>query len=374
MNAELATLRDKIDDVDKELLHLLVKRMKLVNQVGEVKNRYGLPIYAPEREQSMLESRRKEAEALGVSANLIEDILRRVMRESYISENEKGFKSLNPQLRPIVIIGGAGQMGSLFKRLFELSGYQVRIVDRQNYANISNIVSDAGMVMISVPINKTEQIIRQLPKLPADCILIDITSIKTMPLQAMLDVHDGPVLGLHPMFGPDVSSLAKQVVAYCDGRRPEAYQWLLEQLQVWGACLHKIKAIDHDKNMAFIQALRHFSTFVYGLHLFEERVDLQELLALSSPIYRLELIMVGRLFAQDPQLYADIIMASDNNIALIKRCYQRFGEALRHLEDKDKQGFIDTFLQIRHWFGDYATRFQQESRILLLQANDSRTR
>lgn len=45
----------------------------------------------------------------------------------------------------------------------------------------------------------------------------------------------------------------------------------------------------------------------------EENVRLEQLLALSSPIYRLELAMVGRLFARDPQLYADIIMSSENN-------------------------------------------------------------
>lgn len=50
--------------------------------------------------------------------------------------------------------------------------------------------------------------------------------------------------------------------------------------------------------MAFIRALRHFATFAYGLHLAEENVQLEQLLALSSPIYRLELAMVGRLFAR----------------------------------------------------------------------------
>ncbi len=57
-----------------------------------------------------------------------------------------------------------------------------------------------------------------------------------------------------------------------------------------------------------------------------------QLLALSSPIYRLELAMVGRLFAQDPQLYADIIMSSERNLALIKRYYKRFGEAIELLD------------------------------------------
>ncbi len=298
MVAELTALRDQIDDVDKALLNLLAKRLELVAKVGEVKSRFGLPIYVPEREASMLASRRAEAEAIGVPPDLIEDVLRRVMRESYSSENDKGFKTLCPSLRPVVIVGGGGQMGRLFEKMLTLSGYQVRILEQQDWPRARDIVADAGMVIVSVPIHVTEQVIAQLPPLPSDCILVDLASVKSDPLQAMLAAHDGPVLGLHPMFDPDSGSLAKQVVVWCDGRQPEAYQWFLEQIQVWGARLHRISAVEHDQNMAFIQALRHFATFAYGLHLAEENVQLEQLLALSSPIYRLELAMVGRLFAR----------------------------------------------------------------------------
>ena len=326
MVAELTALRDQIDEVDKALLNLLAKRLELVAEVGEVKSRFGLPIYVPEREASMLASRRAEAEALGVPPDLIEDVLRRVMRESYSSENDKGFKTLCPSLRPVVIVGGGGQMGRLFEKMLTLSGYQVRILEQHDWDRAADIVADAGMVIVSVPIHVTEQVIGKLPPLPKDCILVDLASVKNGPLQAMLAAHDGPVLGLHPMFGPDSG----------------------------------------------IQALRHFATFAYGLHLAEENVQLEQLLALSSPIYRLELAMVGRLFAQDPQLYADIIMSSERNLALIKRYYKRFGEAIELLEQGDKQAFIDSFRKVEHWFGDYAQRFQSESRVLLRQANDNR--
>ncbi|WP_024549738.1 bifunctional chorismate mutase/prephenate dehydrogenase [Siccibacter turicensis] len=372
MVAELTALRDQIDDVDKALLDLLAKRLALVAEVGEVKSQHGLPIYVPEREASMLASRRAEAEKLGVPPDLIEDVLRRVMRESYSSENDKGFKTLHPSLRPVVIVGGGGQMGRLFEKMLTLSGYQVRILEKADWDNAPALLQDAGMVIVSVPIHVTEEVIAALPPLPSDCILVDLASVKSGPLQAMLNAHSGPVLGLHPMFGPDSGSLAKQVVVYCDGREPQAYQWLLEQIQVWGARLHRISAVEHDQNMAFIQALRHFATFAYGLHLAEENVQLEQLLALSSPIYRLELAMVGRLFAQDPQLYADIIMSSGDNLALIKRYYTRFGEAIALLEQSDKQAFISSFRKVEHWFGDYATRFQSESRSLLHQANDIR--
>lgn len=372
MVAELTALRDQIDDVDKALLKLLAKRLDLVAEVGEVKSHHGLPIYVPEREVSMLASRRNEAEALGVPPDLIEDVLRRIMRESYTSEHDKGFKTLCPEVGPIVIVGGQGKMGELFSRMLQLSGYQVRVLEQNDWDDAEAILSDAGMVIVSVPIHVTEQVIRRLPKLPEHCILVDLASVKGIPLEAMLAVHHGPVLGLHPMFGPDVSSFAKQVIAYCDGRSPESYQWLLQQLQVWGAKLHAISAAEHDRNMAFIQALRHFATFTYGLNLSQENVQLEQLLALSSPIYRLELAMIGRLFAQDAQLYADIIMSSEDNIALIKRYYTCFGEAVSLLDNGNKAEFIEQFNKVKQWFGDYAPRFLNESKALLRQANDSR--
>lgn len=373
MAEELQHLREEIDLVDKSLLSLLAKRMQLVAEVGEVKTRYGLPIYAPDREATMLASRRNEAQKMGISPDLIEDVLRRVMRESYTKENDKGFKTLNPNLGKIVIVGGKGKMGKLFSRLFSLSGYQVESLEADEWQIKSpTIFENVGMVVVSVPIHLTVEVIKQLPPLPPKCLLVDLASVKKAPLDAMLTAHQGPVLGLHPMFGPNVPSLAKQVIAYCEGREHHSFEWLLEQLMVWGARIEKITPEEHDKNMSFIQALRHFSTFAYGQHLAKENVNLENLLRLSSPIYRLELAMIGRLFAQDPQLYADIILSSPENIDLIRRYHHSLGEAINLLDTNNKSQFISSFNQVSQWFGDYATEFLKESGMLLQKANDSR--
>lgn len=371
----LNELRVQIDEVDKSLLDLLHKRLALVEKVGEVKSEHGLPIYDPAREKSMLNARREEATKLGVSADLMEDILRRIMRESYVSENDKGFKQLNTSLREIVILGGNGQMGLLFTKLFSLSGYKVTSFGSQDWQNEAKleILKNAGLVIVSVPINQTCDVIAKLPQLPDDCILADFTSIKSKPLSAMLAQHKGPVVGLHPMFGPDVVSLAKQVIAYCDGRFETQYSWLIEQFKIWGAHIVPTDPIEHDNSMQLIQALRHFTTFVYGLNLSKQSANLQTLLNLSSPIYRLELIMVGRLFAQDPELYADIIMSSENNLKTISEFHNVFAEAMQLIENKDKAGFISRFKAVADWFADDANKFLIESRNLLKQASDSRT-
>ncbi|END2488399.1 TPA: bifunctional chorismate mutase/prephenate dehydrogenase [Vibrio vulnificus] len=371
MAVELNALREQIDAVDKQMLELLAQRLALVEQVGHVKSQHGLPIYAPDREAAMLASRRAEAEKIGVPPQLIEDILRRTMRESYASEKDSGFKCLNPDLRSVVIIGGHGQLGGLFSRMFTLSGYQVKILGSKDWHRADEILDGAGLVVVTVPIHLTQGVIEKLTQLPSDCILCDLTSIKSKPLKTMLDVHSGPVVGLHPMFGPDVPSLAKQVIVYCDGRGAEQYQWLLQQFKIWGTSLCQIEASEHDHGMTLIQALRHFTSFAYGMHLSQENPSLDKLLKLSSPIYRLELAMVGRLFAQDPNLYGDIILSSQENIDMIKRFHRRFGEALEMLDQHDKARFVERFTQVSDWFGGYSQQFMAESQNLLKQANDN---
>ncbi|MGR5541961.1 prephenate dehydrogenase dimerization domain-containing protein, partial [Vibrio campbellii] len=102
-----------------------------------------------------------------------------------------------------------------------------------------------------------------------------------------------------------------------------------------------------------------------------ENPNIDKLLQLSSPIYRLELAMVGRLFAQDPNLYGDIILSSQENIDMIKRFHRCFGEALDILDGKDKAHFVESFEQVSDWFGDYSQQFMNESQNLLKQANDN---
>ncbi|MGL5590256.1 MAG: chorismate mutase, partial [Aeromonas veronii] len=143
MAEELNVLRDKIDAVDKQLIDLLAARLALVGEVGEVKSRHGLPIYAPDREASMLARRRAEAEQLGVPGDLIEDVLRRVMRESYASEKDTGFKCIKPALGKVVIIGGQGQLGRLFGHMFSLSGYWVETLEQADWPRADEILAGA---------------------------------------------------------------------------------------------------------------------------------------------------------------------------------------------------------------------------------------
>ncbi len=368
--SELASLRDEIDEIDSDLVKLLQRRLQVTSKVGALKSGVGKPIYDAEREASLFAKRRAQASNAGLSPDLIEDVLRRLMRDSYVSQDASGYRCVNPDCKKVVIVGGKGQLGSVFVDLFQRSEYQVETIGQADWPNSEAILADASLVIVAVPIRLTNQVIHQLNHLPKECILADLTSIKESPLFEMKNVHPGPVVGLHPMFGPDVTGLIKQTIIACQGRYPEQYQWLLEQFQVWGAKIYPVQAHEHDQAMSMVQVMRHFSTVAYGYHLMSEGADIEKLVAMSSPIYRLELIMVGRLFAQDPVLYADIIFANKDNIAMMKRFAYHFLALLDDVSLDDKDAFVGKFNQVSQWFGDYADDFLQESKAMLLKANE----
>ncbi len=368
---DIEQLRVEIDKVDENLVALLARRAQLTARVGVYKHDQGLPLYAPAREANLLAARRRQASAAGVDPQLVEDVLRRIMRGAY-STQETSFPATGNTQRSIVIVGGDGVMGRLFKGFFECSGYPVRVMEKADWVGAKQHIAGAGLVLISVPIEDTCTVIAALPELPPDCILADLTSIKQTPIEAMLMRHSGPVVGLHPMFGHDLHSLVKQVIVVCHGRDRDRYQWLLEQLTLWGAVLREEQADRHDQAMEVIQAMRHFTTLVYGAFLHRQNVDLPHLLQLSSPIYRLELAMVGRLFAQSPDLYGDIMLQAEKLPQLILAYRKRLDELLAIIQAGQRDALIAHFAEIQDYFGDLAQNFLRESSELLRKADDGR--
>jgi len=332
----------------------------------------GAPLHAPEREATLLAARRDEAIKQGVSPELVEDILRRMMREAYQNQQAK-LACAAPDLSPIVIVGGQGAMGQLFAQQFIRSGYEVKILDKDQQNDAKAILAGAKLVMISVPINALEAVVAKLPKLDDDCLLVDITSVKQSPIKALKAAHSGPVVGLHPMFGPDISHWVKQTVVVCEGRAHDAAKGLLQQLQVWGCQLVELDAKKHDEAMQIIQVMRHLTTFVYGQFLAKQSHTLEELRSCSSPIYQLELMMVGRLFAQSPELYSDIMLAQFDNVESLLAQYQEtFAQTLEKLKAGDKGALIDAFADAKAYFSDSTAHFLTQSRSLLNKANDAK--
>lgn len=77
MERSLEELRIEIDEVDKELVKWLARRMRLSHEIGKVKRAKGLPLFDPDREEAIL----KKLVATNTEPLLTPPILRSIYRE-----------------------------------------------------------------------------------------------------------------------------------------------------------------------------------------------------------------------------------------------------------------------------------------------------
>ena len=96
---DLQELRTRIDAVDTELIRLLNERADLVHGVGEVKKAHGLEIYAPEREDALLQSLAAKNAALGgrLSPAGLRAIWREIMSASLALEKDLAIAYFGPE-------------------------------------------------------------------------------------------------------------------------------------------------------------------------------------------------------------------------------------------------------------------------------------
>ncbi len=359
-------LRDQIDSIDKQLVDLLAQRRRVVQQVTEVKQQHDLPTFHPAREENLISTRRAQAAQAGLDPDYVEDLFRTVLRHSRVGQLDTlGRRGIRPGAK-VLVVGGRGQMGRFFSNWFRQSDYDVRVLDREDWPQVSSLAAGVDLCLLAVPIDLTAAVADQIaPHLPPACVLADITSLKRKPLEAMLQSHTGPVVGLHPLFGPATTTMDKQIVVVSPGRQMEQCQWLLDQLTVWGNVLVETPAAEHDEIMGIVQALRHFATFTFGQFLHSRGVPILRTLDLSSPIYRLELAMVGRLFAQDPEMYAEIVFATPERLALLKDYIQSLQQNLDLVQRGDKAEFVARFRKVAEWFGPFSEQAMRESTFLV---------
>jgi len=362
----LDTFRAQIDNIDQQLVKLLAQRQRVVEEIVELKQQQDLPTFHPAREENLISTRRAQATQAGLDADYVEDLFRTVLRHSRVGQLETlGRRGVRPGAK-VLLVGGRGSMGRFFARWFQQSDYELRVLDREDWPKVETLAAGIDLCVLAVPIDVTPAVAARIaPHLPRGCVLADITSLKTEPLKAMLSVHPGPVLGLHPLFGPTTTTMDKQIIVVTPGRDLPAGQWLLDQLRVWGNVLVETSPAEHDEIMGIVQALRHFATFAFGQFLCSRGVPIFRTLELSSPIYRLELAMVGRLFAQDPELYAEIVFATPERQALLKQFVQSLQQNLPLIERGDKAEFTARFRKIAEWFGPFSEQAMRESTFLV---------
>ncbi|MCI0451207.1 MAG: bifunctional chorismate mutase/prephenate dehydrogenase [Candidatus Latescibacteria bacterium] len=363
----LPVLRALIDAVDHEVLQLLSRRNGLVAEVAAYKRAHGVAIRDHRREREIIADRRERSTPLGLQPDVIEGMYRLLLWAS--RDRQASLRAQVPldiETKTIAVIGGRGAMGSCMARMFADLGHAVMIADLDTELTPEVAAREADVVAISVPIDVTVDVIRRVgPLVRADALLMDVTSVKTAPMEAMLASTRASVVGTHPLFGPSVHSLQGQRVALTPGRGDEWKQWLTRMLEARGLTVVETTPETHDRAMAVVQVLTHFSTEVTGATMAKLGVPLESTLPFTSPIYLIELLMTARHFAQSPDLYASIQM-SNPETARVTETFLQAAEAMREsVNARDHAAFARVFDHVHDYFGEFTERALEQSSFLI---------
>lgn len=207
----------------------------------------------------------------------------------------------------IGIIGGTGGIGKWFAEYFRAEGFIVHVAGRTSGMSLPELARTCRVIFVSVPIGSTVDVIRQIgPLIKEGALLADFTSLKAEPVCAMLDSSASEVVGIHPLFGPDVASLSGQNIILCPARGEIWTMWLREIFEKGGARVTETSPEEHDRKMAAVQVLPHLSTMAMGIVLNGLGEEFTEIEKFSTPIFRERLRMIEKVFGH-PNLYSEII-------------------------------------------------------------------
>lgn len=341
---------ERLQQIDQSLIELLGQRIDLLA------NSYGLD---PTHLSSTVKGYLKEA-------NIPESIWTTLSTNCLAAAQCQRGPTKPPATRKVTVVGGYGVMGRFFAQRLTAAGHDVNILDATDWDRAAVLLQGTDLVLLCVPLKVTVETIHRIaPYLSPTTVLADVASIKAPICAAMLEAHQGPVLGLHPMFGPGVTSFMGQKVIACPGRGQRAYQWVLDWIEAEGGYLVTCSPEEHDHMMVMVQAIRHFSTFCLGVFLAEEGVDMKRSLELSTLIYRVEADMIGRFFAQDAELYIEIMLASCERLAAISRLSDTCQRLAQLVAEQNRAALVDEFSTVRQTFHRESGEAMAESNYML---------
>jgi prephenate dehydrogenase len=242
----------------------------------------------------------------------------------------------------------------------------VDLYDADDPRDAAEVARAADVVMIAVPMAQAESVTAAFaPLVREDALLCDINSLKQGVCDVMAEHATSEAVGLHPMFGPTVSTLRRQKVVVCPVHLGPRAAWLHRELEQMGVEIIESDPQTHDRVMAAVQVLVHFSTLVMGEALRSTGLSIEETLRFTSPIYRLEIAFIGRLFAQNADLYAEIEMTNPHGDAFRRRFLEAAGAFSHAIGAGDREAFRKLFGHVREYFHGFSAESMRLSDFII---------
>ncbi len=216
----------------------------------------------------------------------------------------------------IALIGDQGRMGRMLRARMERAGLPVYGADTPLTPEKAALCAQGDLVLLCVPIAVLPEVAAHIrPKLDGRQILADIASVKMQPLRQMQAAYAGPVVGTHPLFGPEMPEGGR--VALCPGKsaREEDIMFVETLFERIGCAPFRCTAEEHDEAAAHIQGLNFVTSAAY----FAALAERPEFLPFLTPSFERRKEAARTMLTDDGPLFEALFEANPAGQDAVRR-------------------------------------------------------
>ena len=358
----LEDLRQRVNDLDRQLIQLVAERKVLSEEVARAKRATGKPTRDYEREREVIMSVRAMATERGVSPELAEQLLRLLIRSSLTTQEQASVVAQGAGSgRRALVIGGAGKMGGWFVSFLLSQGFAVEIADPAAVTAGVARVDDwrrtdlkHDFIVLATPLGVTDAILRDLALRRPAGVIFDVGSLKS-PLRAgllALKSHGCKVTSVHPMFGPDTELLSGRHVVFVDLGNAAALTAARELFAATMAEQVVMSLDDHDRLIAYVLGLSHALNIAFFTALADSGEAAPKLARMSSTTFDAQLDVAARVAQESPELYYEIQSLNDYGAESLEALAQAVERLRAAVLSQDHHAFVALMRRGRDYLAD----------------------
>lgn len=316
-------LRRLIDEIDREIIKLLDRRMEIVHEIGRVKKLYGVSIKDGSREKEVL-----------ARAGRYADVFREIIKASInVQKNMFSIKKTKRNKRDVKRIGivGYGKMGRLFAEIFSEDHY-VGVYDIRDlkgeclfnvYSNIDELLADVEYILVSTPLSNIHLVLREIKKRIVKNkvkgkVVFDIASLKWRVVNELKKFpREIAVCSIHPLFGSNITSTDREkiVVIPIEGRDDDCRE-VINLLQPYNFKFIYSTQEEHDMAVGYTIGLPYFIGWMYGETILERNKVIIEKFGGTS--YKLLASYISNILIRDDPTFIEEIIKNPYTKEAIK--------------------------------------------------------
>jgi chorismate mutase / prephenate dehydrogenase len=358
----LENLRQRVNDLDRQLIALVAERKAVSEEVARVKRATGKPTRDYEREREVIMAVRAVASERGVSPELAEGLLRLLIRSSLTTQEQASVIAQGAGSgRRALVIGGAGKMGDWFVSFLHSQGFSVEVADPSAASPGVPRVEDwrrtdlkHDFIVLATPLGITDAILRDLALRRPPGVIFDVGSLKS-PLRAgllALKSHGCKVTSVHPMFGPDTELLSGRHVIFVDLGNAAALAAARELFAATMAEQVVMSLDDHDRLIAYVLGLSHALNIAFFSALADSGEAAPKLARMSSTTFDAQLDVATRVAQDSAELYYEIQSLNDYGAESLEALAQAVERLRTAVLSQDHDAFVALMRRGRDYLQD----------------------